>query len=98
MTLDEQLRSPHPPTVLDVRATNEWHDKRIEGSLNIPLNHLEERLRHVPRDRPVIVHCVGGYRSSIATSLLERHGVSNVADLVGGIGAWEASQLRTVAR
>lgn len=94
-TLAEQLSSSQPPVVLDVRTAKEWQAKRIEGSLNIPLNHLQERLREVPGDRGIVVHCASGYRSSIAASLLERQGMKDFADLVGGIAAWEASKLST---
>ena len=91
--LAEQLASASPPLVLDVRAPSEVEDGHIEGSLNVPLNHLEERLDEIPRDRPLVVTCASGYRSSIAVSILERHGRSDVTDLVGGMGAWEASRL-----
>ena len=74
--LEEQLRSETGPVVVDVRAPAERQTERIEGSLGIPLNHLLERLGEVPRDRPVVVHCQGGYRSAIAASLLAEHGVS----------------------
>ena len=83
--------------VLEVRTVREWQEKRIEGSCNIPLHHLEERLADVPRDCEITVHCASGYRSSIAASLLERHGFTQVADLVGCFAAWEASQLATTA-
>ena len=79
--------------LLDVRAPNERFDKRIKGSLAIPLTQLEARLGDVPRDRPVIVHCAGGYRSSIAASLLARAGVADVSELAGGIAAWEQAKL-----
>ncbi|MEE9324692.1 MAG: rhodanese-like domain-containing protein, partial [Dehalococcoidia bacterium] len=95
-TLAEQLASPEPPLVLDVRTGREWQEKRIEGSLHIPLNHLRERVYKVPRDQKVVVHCATGYRSSIAASLLEQNRCTEVADLVGGIAAWEASGLRTL--
>ena len=95
-TLAEQLREAEPPVVLDVRTEREWQDQHIEGSLNISLQHLRERLTEVPSDRPLVVHCASGYRSSIAASMLQQHGITRVADLVGGIGAWEASQLETV--
>lgn len=88
-TLAEQLAWPDPPVVLDVRTERERQEGRIEGSLHIPLNHLQERLREAPRGRRIVVTCAGGYRSSIAASLLQRHGVEDVADLVGGIEAWE---------
>ncbi len=88
-TLAELLDSVTPPVVLDVRTEEEWKDKRIEGSLNIPVIRLRERLREVPVDRKLVVHCASGYRSSIAASLLEQEGRTKVADLVGGYAAWE---------
>ena len=50
-------------------------------------------LSDVPRDRPLVVFCAGGYRSSIAASLLQRDGFTNVSELAGGIAAWEAAGL-----
>jgi rhodanese-related sulfurtransferase len=76
-----------------VRAPGERTQKRIEGSLHIPLTRLAERLSEIPAGRPVLVHCAGGYRSSIAASLLQRAGRSNVSELAGGITAWEAARL-----
>jgi hydroxyacylglutathione hydrolase len=79
--------------VLDVRTPREREQKHIAGSVAIPLNHLSERLGEVPRDRPVIVYCAGGYRSSIAASLLQHNGYSRISELAGGIAAWETAQL-----
>lgn len=93
--LAEQLNEPNPPFVLDVRTEKEWQAGHVPGSHNIPLTHLRERLAEVPSDRPVVVHCEGGYRSSIATSVLAAAGRTNVTDLVGGIKAWLASKLPT---
>ncbi len=93
-TLAELLETEQPLAILDVRTEKEWQEKHIEDSLNIPLNHLPERLGEVPGACKVIVHCAGGYRSSTAASLLEQHGVE-VADLVGGLSAWEAVRLET---
>jgi len=75
--------------LLDVRAVGERAKSRIAGTLSIPLSQLEQRLGEVPRDRPVIVHCAGGYRSSIAASLLARAGIGDVSELAGGIAAWD---------
>ena len=94
-TLAEQLEEAEPPIVLDVRTEREWQDQHIEGSLNIPLPHLRERLAEVPSNRCLVVHCASGYRSSIAASMLQQHGHTRIADLVGGMSAWEASQLKT---
>jgi len=83
------------PTVVDVRNAAEHAGGRIEGSLNIPLAHLEERVREIPAGRPVAVHCEGGYRSAIAASLLQKLGRRDVRDLVGGYKAWAAAQRPT---
>ncbi|MBN8625427.1 MAG: MBL fold metallo-hydrolase [Planctomycetes bacterium] len=90
-TLAEQLASTEPPLVLDVRTEKERAAGKIDCSLHIPVNHLRQRLAEVPADRPVVVHCAGGYRSAIACSLLEQAGRSNMIDLVGGYGAWSAT-------
>jgi hydroxyacylglutathione hydrolase len=83
------------PVVVDVRTPRERDEKRVAGSINIPLNHLNERLQELPRDRPLLVYCAGGYRSSIATSLLKRQGFENVSELAGGMTAWETAKLPT---
>jgi hydroxyacylglutathione hydrolase len=91
VTLAEQLAGPAPPLVLDVRAEPEWREGRIGRSVNIPLGQLLGRLDELPRERSLVVHCATGYRSSIAASLLRREGLERIADLVGGINAWQAS-------
>ncbi|MEP6714168.1 MAG: MBL fold metallo-hydrolase [Terriglobia bacterium] len=90
--LAEELASENPPLVLDIRAPREWSSKHIEGGLNIPLGRLSERIDEVPRDRRIAVHCAGGYRSSIAVSILNQYGITNVIELAGGIAAWETSR------
>jgi glyoxylase-like metal-dependent hydrolase (beta-lactamase superfamily II)/rhodanese-related sulfurtransferase len=92
-TLAEQMASVAAPLLLDIRADKERKGKFIEGSLHIPLNHLKERVGELPSDRPLVVHCAGGYRSSIAASIIKGHGNPNVSELLGGIAAWEKSGL-----
>jgi rhodanese-related sulfurtransferase len=82
-------------TAIDVRAPHEREQKRIDGSRSAPLNHLEQQAAELPRDRPVVVYCAGGYRSSIAASVLQRLGFTHVSEIAGGIAAWEAAQLPT---
>ena len=89
----ERLAGPNPPLAVDVRAPREREAKRIDGSVSIPLNHLAERVTELPRDRALLVFCAGGYRSSIAASLLQRHGFSRVSEIAGGIAAWETAKL-----
>jgi len=88
-----ELASSTPPLVLDVRSPKEWQTRRIEGSINIPLNHLSERLQELPGGRKILVHCAGGYRSSIAASILQQRGFEDLTELAGGIAAWEAAKL-----
>ncbi|MEZ6115933.1 MAG: rhodanese-like domain-containing protein [Pirellulaceae bacterium] len=94
--LDEQLQVVHSPMILDVRTEKEWDAGHVEGSVNIPLNRLADRLNEVPTYETVVVHCQAGYRSSIAVSLLQANGHANVMDMVGGYAAWKASQLPVV--
>ena len=91
--LAELLSSPHPPLAVDVRTPGERRQKFIAGSMNIPLNHLVENLKTLPDNRPLVVYCAGGYRSSIAASLLKRNGFTIVGELAGGIAAWESAKL-----
>jgi hydroxyacylglutathione hydrolase len=88
-----RMAEPNPPLVIDVRAPRERADKSIDGTTHLPLNTLRSGLSDVPRDRPLVVFCAGGYRSSIAASLLQRDGFTNVSELAGGIAAWEAAGL-----
>jgi glyoxylase-like metal-dependent hydrolase (beta-lactamase superfamily II)/rhodanese-related sulfurtransferase len=90
-SLAEQLRDEAPPLVVDVRTPTEWEERRIDGSVNLPLSRLREQLGELPRERPIVVYCSGGYRSAIAASLLRREGVARISDLVGGLGAWQAA-------
>jgi len=83
--------------ILDVRTPHEWAAKHIEGSRNIPLNHLQDRIDEVPRDRRIAIHCAGGYRSSIAASILQQYGITNQIEIAGGLAAWEAAGLPVVS-
>ena len=89
----ELLSSSQPPLVVDVRAPGEREQKHIGGSLNIPLNRLAENLWRLPKNRSLLIYCAGGYRSSIAASLLQGCGFDSVSEVAGGIAAWEAAKL-----
>ena len=84
------LREPRPPVLIDVRNPGELAAGAIPGARHIPLAQLPGRLAEIPRDRPVVAYCAGGYRSSVAAALLRREGLADVSDLVGGYGAWTA--------
>jgi hydroxyacylglutathione hydrolase len=89
----ELLSSSEPPLTIDVRAPRERDQKHIAGSLSIPLNHLAENLDKLPKDRSLLVYCAGGYRSSIAASLLQSRAFSRVSEIAGGMVGWEAAGL-----
>ena len=84
VALSEQLATQDRPTIVDVRSEKEWAAGHIAESVNIPLNHLDDRVSEIATNRPVVVHCEGGYRSAIAASLLAKAGRPDVLDMVGG--------------
>jgi glyoxylase-like metal-dependent hydrolase (beta-lactamase superfamily II) len=77
--------------VLDVREPGEVAAGAMQGSIRIPLGHLAERTGELDREKLLVVHCKGGYRSSVATSLLRRAGFRDIANLTGGFDAWTAA-------
>lgn len=77
-------------TVVDIRNPGEREDGHIEGSIAEPLAQLRVRLDEVPADRPIVVYCAGGWRSSVAASLMRAEGFAQVSDLAGGYNAWAA--------
>ena len=90
-----ELRAQEPDriAVLDVRERGERSGGVIEKSVCIPLGELKSRTGELDRQRLLVVHCKGGYRSSIATSLLRRAGFRDIANLVGGFDAWKTAGL-----
>jgi len=93
----ERLASADPPVLIDVRSPDEYNQKHLTGSLTIPLNRLTSSVTKLPRSRPQLVYCSGGYRSSIASSLLEQAGFSQVSEIAAGINGGEAAGLPVAA-
>ncbi|MEV6345437.1 rhodanese-like domain-containing protein [Actinoplanes sp. NPDC051851] len=83
------LDDARPPLILDVRGAAERERGAIPGSVHIPLAELPRRTAEIPTDSPVVVHCAGGYRSSVAASLLRATGHPDTTDLLGGYTAWQ---------
>jgi hydroxyacylglutathione hydrolase len=77
--------------VLDVRSAGERASGAIAPSVHIPIAELRRSLSELDPRCPVVAYCAGGYRSSIAASLLRAVGFADVSDLIGGYQAWTAS-------
>lgn len=93
--LAARLGHAEAPAVLDVRTDEEWSAGHVASAQHIMGGLLPGRTGEVPRDRPVAVMCGSGYRSTVAASVLERHGFTNVVNVVGGLAAWEQAGLPT---
>lgn len=76
-----------PHTLVDVRTAEEFGDGYIPGAINISLQELEQKINRIPKDKPVIVYCRSGNRSSFAVNILRQAGYTEVYDL-GGIIDW----------
>ena len=73
--------------VLDVRRATEFAEDHLAGATNIAHTRLAARMSEVPRGKKLLVHCLGGARSALASSYLKRAGL-DVVNLKGGIKAW----------
>ena len=84
-------------TVLDVRRPLEFQAGHVPGAVHLPLHELEKKAPSLDRNKPVAIICASGYRSSIATSVLERLGFHRFSNVVGGMNAWYAARYDTAA-
>ena len=94
--LDRRRRERDALQIVDVRMDDEWQAGHIAGARHAPLHELPRRLGELERDRLTAVVCGTGYRSSIATAILQQHGIVDVANVVGGMAAWDAAGYATV--
>ncbi len=92
-SLAEQLASEHPPVLIDVRNAAEWGQERIAGARNHPLSQFPASPPVIQRGRSAVAYCSSGYRSAIAASLIQRDGLGQISDLVGGLAAWQSAKL-----
>ncbi|GGG35448.1 MBL fold metallo-hydrolase [Croceivirga lutea] len=70
--------------VIDVRKKSEFDAEHLVGAVNVPLNRINEYLAEIPKEKPFVLHCAGGYRSMIAASILKQRGWKNFVDVAGG--------------
>ena len=92
-SLAERMASLRELVVIDVRNEGETALGMLPGARNIPLPALLQAIPELDPSVPVVVNCAGGYRSSVASSLLKAHGFTDVSDLIGGYDAWATSNI-----
>jgi rhodanese-related sulfurtransferase len=81
------------PLIIDVRKKSEFDSEHLIDALNIPLNEINQHLAQIPKEKPFLLHCAGGYRSMIASSILKQRGWDNFADIIGGFDALKETAL-----
>ena len=87
--LNEALsRNGQAPHLLDVRSGSEWQAGHIAGAVHIPGGELARRIDELPWKHNLAVICSSGYRSSVASSILQQHGVDKLVNVIGGMTAW----------
>jgi glyoxylase-like metal-dependent hydrolase (beta-lactamase superfamily II)/rhodanese-related sulfurtransferase len=94
--LAENMKAGHVD-VLDVRKPSEWEAEHVEGSENIALDYINENMDKIDADKNYNVHCAGGYRSVIFSSILKSRGFENVTNIEGGIDAILEADIPTTA-
>jgi rhodanese-related sulfurtransferase len=91
---DVRRRDPvRPAVLLDVREPSEVQDLRTNGALHLPFSTISAAIERVPRDRPVLVICAAGSRSAAVAAHLLANGWIDVANVAGGMTAWERAGL-----
>jgi len=83
------LRKDSRVYLLDVRTPGEYRQVRLGGSHLIPIDQLLRRVGELPKDRPILVYCTVGARSSQVFRYLAAQGYPEVYNLAGGLSAWQ---------
>ena len=92
-SMAERVAAVRNLQIVDVRNPGETALGTIPGAVKIPLPSLLSSLDSLDKESPTVVYCAGGYRSSIASSMLRSHGFADVSDVLGGYNAWIAGNI-----
>ncbi|GEO20903.1 MBL fold metallo-hydrolase [Cyclobacterium qasimii] len=88
----KDLSITHPENlVLDVRKASEHFSEHVIGSINAPLDYINESMNQIDKDKTYMVHCAGGYRSMVFCSVLRARGYDNLINVKGGFDAIKSS-------
>lgn len=88
-----QQNQQKPTNLLDVREKTEYNSQHVKGAMNIPLRTLHQKVSEIPKQVPFYVHCLAGYRSVIAISILKSRGIHNLVNIEGGFKAMKETSL-----
>lgn len=74
LNVDDLKNNPKDYTIIDVRNKSEVEEGKVfENAISIPLHTLRDNIQKIPTNKPVVVHCAGGYRSAAGSSIIENH-------------------------
>lgn len=82
---------PADAYLLDVREDNEWEAGHAPTAVHIPMADVPARLDELPDDKPIVVACRGGGRSSRVVAWLQAQGINDAVNLDGGMNAWSSA-------
>jgi hydroxyacylglutathione hydrolase len=85
--LAQILEKDSKAAVLDVRKNSEFYAEHIPNAENLPLDFINNNMAQLDKDKTYYVHCAGGYRSMVFTSILRARGYENLIDVAGGFTA-----------
>ena len=92
LEFDERRDDVESLQLVDIRNPGEVEHGAIPGAISIPVGQLPNRLGELDASAPTVVYCAGGYRSSVAASVLRQAGFDDVSDILGGYGAWQETR------
>ena len=90
----EELKGIEGPTVVDVRKSGEYLSEHLIDAIHVELDYINDQMASVPQEGTFYVHCAGGYRSVIASSILKARGYHNMVDVAGGFKAIKEAGLK----
>lgn len=90
----EELKGIEGATVVDVRKSGEYLSEHLIDAIHVELDYINDQMASVPQEGTFYVHCAGGYRSVIASSILKARGYHNMVDVAGGFKAIKEAGLK----
>ena len=90
----EELAAMEGPTIVDVRKKSEHLSEHVIDAINVELDYFNDQMSSVPQEGTFYVHCAGGYRSVIASSILKARGYHNMVDVAGGFKAIKETSIK----